>query len=156
MLGWLVDQEIDPHIPVWDKGARQDGSLSRTDFTYHRERDVYHCPRGKTLKTTGRVHGGKTRLYRSNKLDCDTCRLNPRCCPTRPSRKIPRDVNEDARDLARALMTTDAYRVSGLRRKRIETLFGEAKRTRRLDRLRLRGLTGARATSSYSPPPSRT
>ena len=144
MLGWLVDHDIDPHIPVWDKGARQDGSLSRTDFTYDRERDVYHCPEGRTLKTTGRVHGGKTRLYRSSKLDCGTCRLKPRCCPTTPSRKIPRDVNEDARDLARALMATDAYRVSGLRRKRIETLFGEAKRNLRLDRLCLRGLTGAR------------
>ncbi len=144
MLGWIVDHDIDPHIPVWDKGARQDGSLSRTDFTYDRERDVYHCPEGRTLKTTGRVHGGKTRLYRSSKLDCDTCRLKPRCCPTTPFRKIPRDVKEDARDLARALMATDAYRVSGLRRKRIETLFGEAKRTLRLDRLRLRGLTGAR------------
>jgi transposase len=44
MLGWLVGHDIDPHIPVWDKGARQDGSLSRTDFTYDRERDVYHCP----------------------------------------------------------------------------------------------------------------
>ena len=44
MLGWLVEHDIDPHIPVWDKGARQDGSLSRTDFTYDRERDVYHCP----------------------------------------------------------------------------------------------------------------
>ena len=144
MLGWLVDQDIDPHIPVWDKGARQDGSLSRTDFTYDRERDVYHCPEGRTLKTTGRVHGGKTRLYRSSKLDCDICRLKPHCCPRTPFRKIPRDVNEEARDHARALMATEAYRASGLRRKRIETLFGEAKRTLRLDRLRLRGLTGAR------------
>lgn len=144
MLGWLVEHDIDPHIPVWDKGARQDGSLSRTDFTYDRDRDIYHCPEGKTLTTTGRVHGGKTRLYRSSKLDCDTCRLKPRCCPTTPSRKIPRDVNEEARDLTRALMTTDAYRASGLRRKKIETLFGEAKRILRLDRLRLRGLTGAR------------
>ena len=144
MLGWLVDHDIDPHIPVWDKGARQDGSLSRIDFSYDRERDVYHCPKGKTLKTTGRVHGGKTRLYRSSKLDCNTCRLKPRCCPTTPSRKIPRDVNEEARDLTRALMATDAYRESGLRRKKIETLFGEAKRNLRLDRLRLRGITGAR------------
>jgi len=143
MLGWLVDHDIDPHIPVWDKGDRQDGSLSRTDFTYDRERDVYHCPKGKTLKTTGRVHGGKTRLYRSSKRDCDTCRLKPQCCPTTPSRKIPRDVNEEARDLTRALMATDAYRASGLRRKKIETLFGEAKRNLRLDRLRLRGITGA-------------
>ena len=144
MLGWLVEHDIDPHIPVWDKGARQDGSLSRTDFIYDREREVYHCPEGKTLTTTGRVHGGKTRLYRSSKLDCDTCQLKPQCCPTTPSRKIPRDVNEEARDLTRALMATDAYRASGLRRKRIETLFGEAKRILRLDRLRLRGITGAR------------
>jgi hypothetical protein len=57
IFGWLVDHDIDPHIPVWDKGTRQDGSFSRTDVTYDRERDVYHCPRGKTLKTTGRVHG---------------------------------------------------------------------------------------------------
>ena len=144
MLGWLIEHDIDPYIPVWDKGARQDGSLSRTDFIYDRDRDVYRCPEGKTLTTTGRVHGGKTRLYRSSKPDCDTCRLKPRCCPTTPSRKIPRDVNEEARDIARALMATDAYRASGLRRKRIETLFGEAKRILRLDRLRLRGITGAR------------
>jgi transposase len=144
MLGWLVDHDIDPHVPVWDKGTRQDGSLSRADFTYDRERDVYICPQGRTLKTTGRRHGGKTLLYRSSKRDCDACRLKPRCCPTTPSRKIPRDVNEEARDLTRALMATDAYRQSGLRRKKIETLFGEAKRNLKLDRLRLRGLSGAR------------
>ncbi len=25
---------IEPHIPVFDKSARKDGSLSRADFTY--------------------------------------------------------------------------------------------------------------------------
>ena len=29
MLGWLVDHGIDPHIPMWDKGKRGDGSFSR-------------------------------------------------------------------------------------------------------------------------------
>jgi transposase len=144
MLGWLVDRGIEPHIPVWDKGKRGDGSLAREDFTYDSERDIYLCPEGKTLKTTGRVYDGKTRLYRSSKYDCDACPLKPRCCPTMPSRKIPRDINEEARDYARSLVGTDAYRQSGRQRKKIERLFGEVKRNLALTRLRLRGPTGAR------------
>ena len=144
MLGWLVERGIEPHIPVWDKAKRDDGSLSRDDFSYDAERDIYICPAGKTLKTTGRVHGGKTLLYRSSKPDCDVCPLKPRCCPTTPSRKVPRDINEAASDYTRALMETDAYRQSGRRRKKIETLFGDVKRNLGISRLRLRGLTGAR------------
>ncbi len=143
MLGWLVEREIDPHIPVWDKAKRDDGILSREDFAYDNERDVYVCPQGKTLKTTGRRHGGKTLLYRSSKYDCDSCPLKPRCCPTTPSRKVPREVNEAARDHTRSLMGTEAYVQSGRTRKKIETLFGDAKRNLGLTRLRLRGLTGA-------------
>ena len=29
MLGWLVGRGIDPHIPVWDKSQRDDGTFSR-------------------------------------------------------------------------------------------------------------------------------
>ena len=144
MLGWLVGRGIEPHIPVWDKGKRDDGSLSREDFAFDPERDRYVCPQGKTLKTTGRVHDGKTLLYRASKSDCDACPLKPRCCPTTPSRKVPRDVNEAARDHARSLMGTEAYVQSGRARKKIETLFGDLKRNLGLTRLRLRGLTGAR------------
>jgi len=144
MLGWLEERDIEPHIPVWDKAKRDDGILSREDFSYDPDRDLYVCPQGKTLKTTGRRHGGKTLLYRSSKLDCDCCPLKPRCCPTTPSRKIPRDVNEEARDHARSLIGTAAYLRSRRERKKIETLFGDLKRNLALTRLRLRGLTGAR------------
>ena len=144
MLGWLVGRGIEPHIPVWDKAKRDDGSLSREDFAFDPERDRYVCPQGKTLKTTGRVHDGKTLLYRASKSDCDACPLKPRCCPTTPSRKVPRDVNEAARDYTRSLMGTEAYLRSGRERKGIETLFGDLKRNLGLTRLRLRGLTGAR------------
>jgi IS5 family transposase len=144
MLDWLVKREIDPHIPVRDKAKRDDGSLSRDDFSYDKARDVYICPQGKTLKTTGRLHGGKTLLYRSSKYDCDRCPLKPRCCPTTPSRKVPRDVNEAARDYVRSLTGTEPYLQSERARKKIETLFGDVKRNLGLTRLRLRGLTGAR------------
>ena len=144
MLGWLVDHDIDPHIPVWDKSERDHGTFSRADFTYDDERDVYFCPASKILTTTGRVHHGRTLYYRASKLDCDACPLKARCCPWSPERRISRDVSEAARDYTRALMETEAYEVSSGERKKIETLFGEAKHVLSMVRLRLRGLTGAR------------
>ncbi|KRR04373.1 hypothetical protein CP49_21560 [Bradyrhizobium valentinum] len=82
MLNWLVEEKgIAPHIPVFDKSKRDDGTFSRSDFQYDRTNDVYHCPGGKQLGTSGTVHDGKTLLYRASKLDCDVCQLKPKCCP---------------------------------------------------------------------------
>jgi transposase len=144
MLGRLVARGIDPHIPVWDKSKRDDGTFSRTDFSYDKERDLYICPGGKTLKTTARVHDGKTLYYRASKLDCEACPLKARCCPKSPARRVSRDVNQEARDYTQSLMQTEAYGLSRSQRKKIETLFGEVKRILALTRLRLRGLTGAK------------
>jgi hypothetical protein len=69
--------------------------------------------------------------------------LKQRCCPNTPSRKIPRDINEDARDVARALYDTPAFDQSRRDRKRVEMLFAHLKRILKLDRLRLRGPCGA-------------
>ena len=46
-LDWLVEKNIAPHIPVWDKSKRDYGTLSRTDFSFDKEHDVYICPMGK-------------------------------------------------------------------------------------------------------------
>jgi transposase len=55
MLGWLVyEHGIEPHVTVFDKSARKDGTFSREDFTYDHASDVYVCPGGKTLTTPGR------------------------------------------------------------------------------------------------------
>ncbi|MGH8528006.1 MAG: transposase, partial [Gammaproteobacteria bacterium] len=142
MLAWLVKERgISPHIPVFDKSCRDDGSLSRADFTYDAERNLYVCPQGKLLRTTGRAHDGRTVLYRSQKTECDPCSLKPRCCPRTPHRKIPRDINEDARDVVRSLYGTPAFEQS--HRKRVEMLFAHLKRILQLGRLRLRGPCGA-------------
>jgi hypothetical protein len=144
MLGWLVGRDIDPHVPVWDKSTRKDGTFSRAEFLYDQERDLYICPGSKTLKTTGKVHDGKTLYYRVSKFDCEACPLKARCCPKSPERCIPRDLNEAARDHTRSLMETEAYAASSGERKKIEALFGEAKCILSMVRLRLTGLTGAR------------
>ena len=144
MLAWLIEREIEPHIPVRDNAQRDDGTFSRTDFAYDSERDVYICPEGKTLHTTGRVVSGNTLYYRARKRDCQHCPLKDRCCPKAPARRLPRDVNEEARDHARALMGTEPFLQSRRERKKIETRFGDLKWNLGLTRLRLKGLSGAR------------
>lgn len=144
MLAWLVKEKgIEPHIPVFDKSARKDGTLSRADFTFDAEQNIYVCPQGKPLITTGRVHQNRTLYYRASKFDCDACPLKSKCCPKAPSRRIPRDIDEDARDLARSLVGTPAFDQSRRERKKVEMVFAHLKRIFGLGRLRLRGPRGA-------------
>jgi transposase len=146
MLGWLVDKHgIEPHVTVFDKSARKDDTFSRDDFTYDHERDVYFCPGGKKLTTTGTlVNDDATILYRASKHDCTGCALKPKCCPNAPSRKVPRSIHEGARDMARQIAKSWEGRTSRRMRKKIEMLFAHLKRILKLDRLRLRGPNGAR------------
>ena len=52
-------------------------------------------------------------------------------------------LSTDARDVARALLDTEAFEQSRRDRKRVEMLFAHLKRILRLGRLRLRGPQGA-------------
>jgi hypothetical protein len=143
-LGWLVRRGIAPHIPVRDASERDDGTFSRSDFHWDHRRGVYVCPNNKILHTTGRVHDGNTLRYRASKADCDVCALKMRCCPNMPARQVPRDVNEDARDAARQLMGTKDFLKSRDERKRVEMRFAHLKIHHGFERMRLRGLSGAR------------
>jgi transposase len=153
MLGWLVhEQGIEPHIPVFDKSQRNDGTFSRSDFAYDHERDLYICPGGKELLHYRRqftrprlgVDAEGLMRCRATQQDCGVCPLKPRCCPNRPARKVLRSIHEGARDMARDNAKTEEYAVSRRQRKKVEMLFAHLKRILRLDRLRLRGPNGAR------------
>lgn len=152
-LAWLVHERgIEPRIPVFDKSERQDGTFSRSDFSYDHEADAYICPAGRPLWQRQKVYREPSPLvdeqgmmrYRASKLDCEACSLKPRCCPNTPARKIPRSIHEGARDMARDIATTDDYVTSRRQRKKVEMLFAHLKRILKLDRLRLRGPNGAR------------
>ena len=153
MLDWLVEERgIEPHIPVFDKSGRKDGTFSRADFTYDHETDIYTCPAGKTLRQRQKVYKKPTPLvdgdgmvrYRASKTDCGGCLLKPKCCPGQPQRKIPRSIHEGARQMARDITATEEYGVSSRLRKKVEMLFAHLKRILGLGRLRLRGPCGAR------------
>jgi transposase len=152
-LAWLVHQRgIEPHIPVFDKSQRSDGTFSRDDFAYDYASDTYRCPAGKTLQRYRRrftaprtgVMKDNSMRYRASMRDCQACPLKPRCCPNAPARKVPRSIHEGARDLARDIAQTEAYKTSRRQRKKVEMLFAHLKRILKLNRLRLRGPNGAR------------
>jgi transposase len=145
MLNWLVEEkQIAPHIPVFDRSKREDGTFSREDFRYDEATDTYTCPAEKTLSTSGTVvNDGTTRLYIASTRDCASCPLKARCCPKTPLRRVPRSIYERARDVARSWVGTEAFEQSRRERKRIEMRFAHLKRILRLGRLRLRGPCGA-------------
>jgi transposase len=77
-LAFLVKQRgIAPHIPVFDKSGRTDGTFSRSDFVFDADQDRYTCPEGKHLVQFHRTYATPrsgitkegTRLNRASKRD---------------------------------------------------------------------------------------
>ena len=150
MVGWLVD-ERDPAAREPDRQGRAHGwnLLPRADFAFDRERNLYVCPGGKELRKyhCAKPRDGLTKERRDDLLCAQAglrgLRAQAQVLPERSARKIARSVHEAARDKARAIARTDAYAVSRRERKKVEMLFAHLKRILRLDRLRLRGPSGA-------------
>ncbi len=152
-LAWMVNEQgIEPHVPVWEKAERSDETFSRSDFSFDEARNTYTCPNGKLLYPRRRnfktLRGIPTTdghiRYRASVRDCGSCPLKQRCCPNTPARKVTRSVHESARDVARAIARKPEYSITRRHRKKVEILFAHMKRILKVDRLRLRGLGGAR------------
>ena len=129
----------------------KDAQIGRSDFAYDAETDSYTCPNGKQLLKSRRNYKVPRPIpkngfinYRASKLDCGACPMKERCCPKAPAKKLLRSVHEGARDVAREVRKTPAYRKTRRQRKQVEMLFAHMKRVLKMDRLRLRGITGAR------------
>jgi len=153
MLGWMVEEKhIAPHVPVLDRTERKDGTLSSSEFFWDEQANQYRCPEGHALlsdrrrftKPRDRITKDGTIVYRANQHDCSGCAMKQRCCPNMTHRKITRNVHERSRDVAREIAKTTQYTQSRRDRKKVEMLFAHLKRILKLDRLRLRGLSGAR------------
>ncbi len=151
-LNYLVtEKNIEPHIPVWDKSIRTDGSFSASDFVWDEGLDRYECPNGKLLLRSRRpfkeprtgITKADTIIYKASKSDCDLCELKSRCCPNTPNRKITRSIFENVRDTVRKINQSPEFEKSLRERKKVEMAFAHMKRNLNLVRLRLRGLSGA-------------
>lgn len=152
MLAWMIEEkEIAPHVPVWDKTARKDDTLSSSEFKWDELANEYRCPTGHALRSDrrkfrnprSRVTKADTIIYRASQFDCESCSMKDRCCPNTPFRKIARSIHEAARDKTRRIAKTSGYSQSCRERKKVEMLFAHLNRILKLDRLRLRGPSGA-------------
>jgi hypothetical protein len=99
--------------------------------------------RDPALTSTGNIDQRRILYYRANKNDCSTCSLKPKCT-TALVRKVTRDIDEDVRERVRALANAEDFQQSRRERKKIEMRFAHMKRIFKLERLRLRGLSGAK------------
>jgi IS5 family transposase len=152
-LGFLVEEKhIEPHVPVWDRSQRVDGTFSSSDFSWDEVNDEYQCPAGNKVRRHHRnfkiprsgITKANTIIYRSIKSDCAGCSLKTQCCPNTATRKITRSVHEKARDVARAIGKTEEYKNRSVNeRKKVEMMFAHMKRHLGFDRLRLRGIDSA-------------
>ena len=140
-LGWLIGRRITPHIPVRDKSEREDGTFSRCRLSLDKDRKALRLPNGKLLHTTGTVHDGKTLRYRASKRDCDS---------VRSKRAVARTTHGKSHATFMRMPATwhaadgDAFIKSRDERKSVEMRFAHLKTHHRFERMRLRGLSGAR------------
>ena len=138
-LAWLLERQIQPHIPVIDRRHQTHRHYTREAFHYDPSEDVYICPQGQALRYHGENRTVQGHIYRTTKSQCQGCPLKKQC--TRgPSRRLFVHWQEVARQKVRDLVQTPEYARSRRERKRIEALFSELKLRLGLRRVRLRRL----------------
>jgi transposase len=93
ILGWMVEERnIEPHVALWDKSERTDGTFSRSEFIFDATANAYTCPGGKLLRKYSRpfakprtgITKDNTLIYNASQHDCAACGLKARCCPGQP------------------------------------------------------------------------
>jgi hypothetical protein len=135
----ICEAGVKPHVahPIkipWNSR----GIFSKQEFTYDRKRDELICPAGNRLhKRTEHSHNRQSE-YAASVKDCRRCNLKEQCTRTR-YRVTHRHWDQDYLDYAEAQRQTPEYRISQRCRKKIESLFGEAKEQMGLRRARRRG-----------------
>lgn len=138
-IHWLLEQEVQPHVPIMDaRGRNEKGIYPIEQFRYDEEKDQFICPQGKQLRYWGVHKHSKQHVYRASPTDCRQCPVKEQC--TRATyRSLSYHIYESSIDVARKLTKTRGYRISQRMRKRVEELFGEAKECMGLRRMKFRG-----------------
>jgi transposase len=138
-LAWLLERNIQPHIPVIDRRHQTHQRFTRDQFQYDPVENVFRCPQGQTLRYHGMSRQSQGYIYRTAESQCRGCPVKKRCTPA-PFRKLFVHWHEPARQVARELAQTPTYACSKRERSKIEALFSELKLRVGLRRVRLRRL----------------
>ena len=138
-LAWLLERNIQPHIPVIDRQHQTQGRFTREHFRYEPKENAYYCPEGKPLRYRGQSRSSQGYLYCATEKHCQGCPQKRLCTPGL-FRKLFVHWQEPARQAIRALAGTPEYKRSQRARYKVEALFAELKQQIKLRRVRLRRL----------------
>jgi transposase len=138
-LAWLLERNIQPHIPVIDRRHQTRGHFTREHFRYEPSENAYYCPEGKPLHYRGQRRSSQGDLYRSTEAQCQGC-PQKKLCTAGSHRRLFVHWQEPVREAVRALAGTTEYRRSQRARYKVEALFAELKQQIKLRRVRLRRL----------------
>jgi transposase len=131
---------IRAYVALPDQGKRT-SLFTKDAFAYDADRDVYTCPRGKTLHRLGRDRRRGYVKYGAKPSSCNECPLKSKCTNSTNGRWVSRGLEEEYLERVRAYRDTEPYR-KALRKRAVwvEPLFAEAKEWHRSRRCRLRRL----------------
>ena len=138
-LAWLLERQIQPHIPVIDRRQQTHRHYTRDAFHYDPSENVYRCPQGQALRYHGKNRTVQGDIYRTTESQCRGCPVKKRCTRA-PGRRLFVHWHEAARQKARDLVRTPEYARSRRERNKVEALFSELKLRVGLRRVRLRRL----------------
>lgn len=136
----LAERSIQASMPVVDY-EQATRFFRQRDFIYDPATDTYRCPHGATLTFRGNNYVTRVRSYAAPTAVCAVCPLRARCTDSTGGRRLNRPFDEQYRERARELATTEVSKKAQRKRQVwVEPLFGEAKDWHGLRRFRLRGL----------------
>ena len=121
-LAWLLERDIQPHIPVIDRRHQTKGHFTREHFRYEPSENAYYCPEGKPLHYRGQRRRSQGDLYRSTEAQCQEC-PQKKSCTRGLYRRLFVHWQEPARQAVRALAGTPEYQRSRRARYKVEALF---------------------------------
>jgi hypothetical protein len=113
-LAWLLERNIQPHIPVIDRRHQTRGHFTRDAFRYEPKENAYYCPEGKPLHYRGEKRSSQGHAYCSTEAQCQGC-PQKKLCTTGPFRHLFVHWHEPARQIVRGLTATPAYKQRYLR-----------------------------------------
>jgi len=137
----LQKEGIDAYIaspPKNPNSPESKGIYPAESFKINEQGKCLICPAGKKLKRKAAITGERADRYVASRKDCGCCPLKEQCTKAR-AREVLIHWDRQALKWAEGLRKTQAYKENYRLRKRIESLFGEAKEQMGLRRARLRG-----------------
>jgi len=144
LLHWLEERRITPYMYTRENHSKKNPQLYQIDrFKHVPENNIYICPEGKQLTYVGINKHNRTHIWSSTPARCRGCSQKDQCT-TGSYRTIPIHIYEAARQKARELANTEAFRHAQYQRRKVEALFAELKNQIGLRRLRLRRIKHVR------------